>query len=109
MTVDDIEITKACADAVNIPAKIIGAIGVAYTYSVWPGRETVWYNPLQDDAKAMLLLYWLMAEAEVIMADDSLYCNSDKQAISMQLPVLSQAALRRAICECVAKIQRNKK
>ena len=105
----DLEITKLCAEAMGFHAEYCYGEEVTYLL-VWVGDDSgKTYNPLHDDAQAMALVkkfkvrlaYLEIREGEVVEA-----------AISMNNEVPYSFArstdLNRAICECVAKMEKAK-
>jgi hypothetical protein len=112
----DLEITKLCADAMGFrvgTAEEMGAdddeegLIVAFECVLAPGCGAK-YDPLHDDAQAMAL---------VKRFGLGIYCDEDNgewgcykfKEESGPEPDVTNTNLNRAICECVAKMQVNKK
>ena len=100
----DLEITRLCAEAMGYVDKSVGeSIG---GIMVCGERFHFIWNPLEDDAQAMalvkkfnLLINWnTKTECWVMpmMAEGSMFDSAD------------HANLNRAICECVAKMTKEK-
>jgi hypothetical protein len=108
---DDLEMTKLCAEAMDLPTPEIRGEAVfcgGFTTRGFTGKSEyrsggMRYNPLHDDAQAMALVkkfgldiqffYWNEPEVSKHDAHGKLLCKSQN------------ADLNRAICECVAKLK----
>lgn len=100
----DLEITKACAEAMEIPVQVVSAPALGggswlRRTDVHSGRRL--YDPLHDDGEAMALVkkFGLFISR---LADTWYVDSSDgRDAESAD----HKDNLNRAICECVAKLQ----
>ena len=96
----DLEITKLCAEAMGFKE-----LSEERTY-LWvaeidlPEHEAGWipYNPLHDDAQAMVLLRLFRLRVNY-------YGEESPWSVSSEKSRGDSEDLNRAICECVAKMQ----
>jgi len=106
----DLEMVTACALAMGLEpyslngtAQHCGSDGI-YVADKMQGRGYSYYSPLIEDEQAMALEDWLIERGELIYGRNTMLFNSYDGRESAQYPVMNKAMLRRAICECVAKI-----
>ena len=89
----DLEITRLCAEAMGLKNTPI-----MFTYTSTDGVEwRTGYNPLHDDAQAMALIKKFPLEIAAIL-------NTELMAAEYR-----KIDLNRAICECVANMQKGNK
>ena len=95
----DLEMTKLCAEAMGIE------IDEQCTYR----QGTRIYHPLHDDAQAMALVkkFPMTIEPPVLTVDGYWHIES-VEIIDGICPDVYDKDLNRAICECVAKIEKAK-
>lgn len=96
----DLEITKACADAIGLAFPEDGDSVLIDVGSVLPGG----YDPLHDDAQAMALVKKF--GLGIYREGDEWGCYKFRP--TGPHPDVSNSDLNRAICECVAKMQKAK-
>ena len=103
----DLEITKLCAEALDIPLDIDGipnVVSVTDPNAPFLLNRVPW-NPLHDDAQAMALVkklqLFIMPEHEGLAWHVSDKKDNEKFGVG-------DDDLNRAICECVAKMQKDK-
>ena len=95
---NDLEITKACAEAVDMHLSLVHADGL------------IKYWPLTDDAQAMALVKKLRLTIEAIEVGAWRVENEEDmvQHGNDELRTGFGTDLNRAICECVAKMEKTK-
>jgi len=99
--VTDLEITKACADAVGLPYRIEPETEDGEGEMLWSPMGP--YNPLHDDAQAMALVKEFMLRISPPSVDDDIWVVDEWNNCTAQ-----SNDLNRAICECVAKMREAK-
>jgi len=101
----DLELTKACAEAMGYTVNTNRiSRAVANTLGVWTNEHGHYY-PLFSDVQAMAMVKKFRL---CIHYEDGLdmWCSDGTVAANnLQEPVVYNADLNRAICECVAKIK----
>lgn len=103
----DLEITKLCAEAMKITLRLPkGGEAKEWLIIAESGRI---YDPLHDDAQAMALVKHLHLRVayliDYISGDYFWYCGDPDGPAAKRS---RNADLNRAICECVAKMEKAK-
>lgn len=103
----DLEITRLCAEAMGLEIAE-DADPIHY----WQGRNPssfIRYEPLHDDAQAMALLKKFHINSEWKEEDQIWETELWRKSLTgFSADVGKNAELNRAICECVAKMQKGK-
>ena len=109
------ELTRLCAEAMGLTT--IEAFGHPHVkHDHWPSRDTSCektgiglkaYSPIDDDAQAMALVKKFGLNIEHRYWDDPLVYKDD--AHFNRVAEATAPDLNRAICECVAKMQKARK
>ena len=94
---DDLEITKLCAEAVDIQCDLL-----AGRWRIFPYHNDT-YDPLHDDAQAMALVK--KCKLGILYCDDDEWQVVDMRIIGKMSHEVIAQDLNRAICECVARMQ----
>jgi len=109
---DDLEITKLCAEAMGLRWTMpsgTGSTGCQYVWVPLPEDHPSWdggqmmYDPLHDDAQAMALAKRFMLDVDFFSM--SAYRDFEGEE---RFGSHSDESVNRAICECVAKMQKSK-
>lgn len=97
----DLEITKLCAEAMGLPTD------VAQSDETGPYLKCSRYHryqPLYDDAQNAQLEWWLIQRGRFEIDNGGFaYYSPGIGTLTFNTPTIE--AKRRAICECVAKLQ----
>lgn len=106
---DDLTITKLCAEAWIGEAVIRDGEVFAihrYTQEEWKGQSEILFNPLHDDAQAQALVKKFRLDITSVK-DRWIVCKvtGDFEGTESES---GNTDLNRAICECVAQLQRRK-
>lgn len=99
----DLEMIKLCAEAMGVFGKIT------------PSGEHIWmkgtvkrYDPLHDDAQAMALEDWLLERGSIMYFDGRMKFMRRSYPREYWFHYGDRNGRRRAIVECVAKMQEAK-
>lgn len=108
---DDLQATRLCAEAMGINVEDVD-IDTSYDgkFGPWPALSSgSLYDPLDDDAQAMALVYWLISNGHHVAFETATkgtsrigVCDSIVDAIT------DQQSVRRFIVYCVAAMQEAK-
>ena len=110
----DLEMTRLCAEAMGIEVSVsTDGIGgnALWMFSGGVSPTIAYaskYDPLHDDAQAMALLCWIVRynENELLELSNHVFFYTHRDFTFTQFGAFFEAShLRRAICECVAKMQ----
>ncbi len=104
---NDIEITKRCAEAMGLtvwPEKHSDGLFVDGRGPVLQGTFSTLWNPLTNDAQAMALVKKFVLHIEWLATKDWSVDFGSRAQIQF---VACNSDLNRAICECVAKMQKS--
>ncbi len=113
----DEEITKLCAQAMESPPDIPGASVIWNVSVTYEGEErkvsaavSQFYDPLHNDAQAMALAkrFGLLLDPQQDGQDFAIDPGWEVSHVSFPDALFINSDLNRAICECVASMQRKK-
>lgn len=98
----DLEIARRCAEALKIP-HVVWPHGVAYKWSVWPGKEPVYFNPLTDAEQNQRVEWELLnlgctIHIDWVGLDKVRHCTVVYGGNSLRYPCRTIEEKRRAIC-----------
>lgn len=102
----DLEMTRLCAEAMGMEIERESVDGLYARDD--PRLKWCIFDPLHDDAQAMALEDWLIERGELIYGRNTMIFNSYDGIFSAQYPVMNKQLRRRAIVECVSKMQASK-
>lgn len=102
---NDIDLTKKCADAMGIPVKAFPANTIEYYWRIEPACF-VNYNPLHNDAQAMALIRKFELDMHVHHSPEQgkICYASHWDGPERRDAYAYDVELNRAIVKCVAKI-----
>lgn len=101
----DLEIVRLCAEAMDLGCYEVSANKPEHTIRINGSVTSNHYWPLTDDAQAMALISLLSCNGELIFTGTQVMFNSDSCGIEDIYEAVTEHDRRRAICECVAKMQ----
>ena len=99
----DLEITRLCAEAMGIQTVVHPIRGKIMRHWFWIHNIEQTYDPLHDDAQAMALVKKFRLQVDW-SAGDLVWVNNRRESYAKA----DLADFNRAICECVAKMQKAK-
>ena len=113
----DLEITRACAEAMSLNAVVDERVRSSRRVFIFDVADSVWedssyhtlYEPLRNDAQAMALVKKFKLNVGIGSADHARLWSAHWIPQEGKRCVAHSSNLNRAICECIAKMQATKK